>query len=225
MARGCTHHEGLDGERHFVLRSERRPFRVLAEGGKDLVPVSAVAIGQHPHQRVWIIELLPDRDDFCTVFFEERDLALTEALVQIVDAALAVARRLSRVDAQLEAARVGRDVAGELGWKVSGRAAGRRRAVLGTRDATETKADDEGKNYPSHAHVYLLFDWIAGSSFVDLLGDGISSTRLPSRSTRWRQSQNQLQSADPKCLRAFYRTCQCLRMKDEVWWTRRGSNP
>ena len=45
------------------------------------------------------------------VLLEERDLALTEALVQIVDATLSVARWLSRVDAQLEAARVGCDVA------------------------------------------------------------------------------------------------------------------
>ena len=80
---GCTHHEGLNVERHFILRSERDPFRVCEEVGKDLIPVSAVAIRQHPHQRVRIVELLPGSDDLGTVFFKERDLALTESLVRL----------------------------------------------------------------------------------------------------------------------------------------------
>ena len=53
----------------------------------------AVTICQHPDERVGIIELLPDRDYFCAVLLEERNFALPEALMEIVDTSLAVLRR------------------------------------------------------------------------------------------------------------------------------------
>ena len=76
--------------------------------------MGAVTIGQHPDQRVRIIEILPDGDDLRTVLLEDRDLLLTKALMQFVDGKVVVAdtvaRDIGRIHANLEAARVGRHV-------------------------------------------------------------------------------------------------------------------
>ena len=99
--------------------------------------MGAVAIGQHPDQRVRIIETLPDRDDLGAVVLENLDLFLTEALMEIVDATLAVARRLGGVHAKLEAARVGGHVARKVRCQLAGGHPGLLRGYTHDRESGE----------------------------------------------------------------------------------------
>ena len=48
----------------------------------------AIAIREHPDERVRIVEVLPDTEDLRAVLDEQRDLLLAEPLVQFVDATL-----------------------------------------------------------------------------------------------------------------------------------------
>ena len=76
--------------------------------------MGAVAIGEHPDQRVRVVQALPRSDDLRAVFLENRDLFFTKALAQVVDAACSVAGGLSGIHPNLEAARVRRDVTRHL---------------------------------------------------------------------------------------------------------------
>ena len=74
-----AHHEDIGLDPHFVLLSECSPFRVGTKRDKDLFPMGAVAIVQHPNQDVRIVEILTDRDDFGSVLLKKLDLFFTEA--------------------------------------------------------------------------------------------------------------------------------------------------
>src|SRR5262245_50214940 len=113
-----TQQEGVGLQRYEILLPQGIPFRILAEGVPDLLAVCAIAICEHPDERIRIVEALPDTEDFRAMLGEQGDLLLAEPLVQFVDPALeltdAVTARVRRVHPDLEAARVRRDVPGEI---------------------------------------------------------------------------------------------------------------
>src|SRR5687768_18203382 len=85
-----------------------------------------VAVGQHPDERVRVVEALPDADDLGTVLLEDRHFLLAEALVQLVDAAERAGVRPRLVDgvhAHFEAARRRVHVLREFGWELPLRSA------------------------------------------------------------------------------------------------------
>ena len=73
--------------------------------------MGTVTICQHPDQRVGVVETLPYRDDIGAVLLEDRDLLLSEPLMEVVDVATLIGRR---VHPELETARVGRHVGSRL---------------------------------------------------------------------------------------------------------------
>ncbi len=116
----------------------------------------AIAIGQHPDQRVGVAQMLPGADDLRAVLHEQLDFLLTEPLVEFVDAALeltdAIAARIRRVHPQLEAAWLGvdvpRQVLRELGFRSARRrrSGGRRLAAAGRRLLRGEKLQSETAN-------------------------------------------------------------------------------
>ena len=104
-------------------------LRVAAQRDRQMVHVEELPYRDAAHGELRnelpprLREALGDRGGVARM--ADRTVPLDEALVQVVDAALAVGRRLGRVHPDLEAARVGDDVAGELGGQLAGRAAKR----------------------------------------------------------------------------------------------------
>ena len=56
------------------------PIGIGGELRPHVVAVRAIAIGQHPDQRVRVPEVLPDADDVCAVLLEDGDFLFAEAL-------------------------------------------------------------------------------------------------------------------------------------------------
>ena len=97
----------------------------------DFLAMGPISIGQHPDQRVRVVQTLPDSDNLGAMLLKNGHLLLTEPLVQVINAALTIHCRLSRVHAKLKTARTGINIFAEILRQIGRRAAGFRILLRG----------------------------------------------------------------------------------------------